>query len=160
MTKKQGIYLFSAVLLLLVAGCARSPGEIRELRSFRFSYSSGTGASDQTEYSVREENGSIIATVKPAGIPQEEYRTLEVDRIFVREIEELLRENQVQKWNGFHKAARHVLDGNGFSLSLTLADGGEVQAEGYMRYPRKYQTVRQGLDEIFERLWAETEEVG
>jgi len=160
MTMKHGIFLFSAILLLLVAGCARGPGEIRELRSFRFSYSSGTGAFDQTEYSLREEDGSIIATVKPAGIPREEYRTREVDRGFVREIEELLRENLVHKWNGFHKAARHVLDGNGFSISLTLADGGEVQAEGYMRYPKNYQSVRQGLDEIFGKLWQETEDGG
>ena len=148
--------LLAALLLLpgLLAGCARTkPKEIRGVRHLRFSYSCGMGITDQVYYTLDKTEEGYTAMVKPQGVDPSEPLNVPVDESFVGQVEQLLRENHVEKWYGFNKRARNIMDGIGFTFSLKLNDGSEVEAVGYMRWPDRYGNVEGGLNSLFLGLW-------
>ncbi len=67
------------------------------------------------------------------------------------EICRLLSENEVFAWDGFHKSNSDVLDGGGFSFSMTLDDGNVISASGTNAYPGGYREFVNGLSEILDR---------
>ena len=71
---------------------------------------------------------------------------------FPDELAAFLREKKVKRWNGFQKSDKHVLDGNGFSFSLWTTEGKNISASGYRRWPRGYDEVKAGVEEIFAKL--------
>ncbi|MBR3555210.1 MAG: hypothetical protein IKN89_04800 [Oscillospiraceae bacterium] len=141
------------LLLCLLAGCAGKPKEIRGIFSVRFAYSNGMQLSDQAYYSLERTADGCKAMVKPRGIDPSEPLTVEVDEEFVGQVEELLRTNHVEKWYGYKKRARNIMDGIGFTFYLKLEDGKEVDAVGYMNWPDGYANVEAGMDSLFLGLW-------
>ena len=91
--------------------------------------------------------------MKPQGIDPEQPLSVAVDEIFVQEVEELLRANRVEKWYNYNKRSRSIMDGIGFTLYITMENGKEVDAVGYMRWPEHYGAVEGGLDSLFMGLW-------
>ena len=67
-------------------------------------------------------------------------------------IEKVLKDNHVEKWNGFNKNDKNVLDGDSFSMSITTREGEEIDAHGYMKWPTNYGEVKTELDKIFEDI--------
>lgn len=160
---KFGLFRFFAatgmviVLLTSLWGCAKKV-EIGEINSFSYSYSCGNTVYANVQYSLRLEDGTYIAAVKPAHEPPEAVRTYLVSESFVQELRQLLIDNEVGKWNGFDKRSRTVMDGDGFDLFIYMEDDTCLSASGYMKWPKNYSAVRDGLDRLFsERLGQETE---
>jgi hypothetical protein len=60
-----------------------------------------------------------------------------------------LNEHEVARWNGFDKNNRNVLDGNSFTLSVTMENGKDIHAHGYMKWPKGYQETKAALDGFF-----------
>ena len=67
----------------------------------------------------------------------------------------ILEDNNVVEWDGFNKFDKYVLDGNGFSFSLENKNGEKVSADGYMKWPKNYTTVKSKLDKIFNKIYKE-----
>ena len=150
--KKQIIILLGVLLMLsLLSGC-RKKVEIKDIRNFSFSYGGGSMMNSGTIYQLEWKDGVHTAIVKASGVALEDAPRFTVDEAFVRELEQFLRENQVEKWNGFNKSDKNVMDGSGFDLSLSTMDSQFVRASGYMKYPKNFDTVCRGISAIFAKL--------
>lgn len=149
------IVILILVVILIFVLIRRSKGvEIGEIKRMYFSYTTGNMAHSGVVYELDCEEGGCTASVKPDGVPEEESLRFSVDAGFVRRLEALLRENEVGKWDGFDKTDKHVLDGKRFEMSLTMADGTMLHAGGYMKWPKNYSAVRDGIVALFDELSA------
>ena len=54
--------------------------------------------------------------------------------------------------NGFNKSDRYVLDGNSFSLSISMNNDEYVSASGYMKWPKNYKEVKEELITFFSTI--------
>ena len=151
--KRTSLFALLALLCLL-AGCARTkPKEIRDILRLRFTYSCGMQITDQVVYTLEKTEEGYTATVKPQGVDPSDPLTVPVDGSFAAQVEELLRDNRVEKWYRFQKRARNIMDGIGFTLYIKMEGDKEVDAVGYMRWPDGYGKVEGGLNSLFMGLW-------
>lgn len=153
-SKKIRILTIMGMVILLIMslfGCAKK-AEISEIESFSFGYTDGNMMNSNVRYSLLLENGTYTATVKPLHEPQEAAQTFTVDESFVQTLRQLLIDNEAGKWNGFSKSDKNVLDGDSFTMFILMTDGTTLDAHGYMKYPKNYSTVKNGLDELFGSL--------
>ena len=142
MMKKTALFGVIVIMLSFLFGCAKN-AEIKDIETMSNAY---------VVYTLTNEDGSYTATIKPKGAPEEEKLEFEVDESFAKELEAFLAENEVGRWNGFQKSNKTAADGKSFSLYITMADGSEVDARGYMKWPKNYNAVSAGITEIFEKL--------
>ncbi len=126
--------------------------KIMKINSFKFSYSVGYAMYANEEYTLKNEEGKYIATVKKRGIPEENATIIEVDESFEQRLEELLKEYNVSLWDGFNKADKHVLDGNTFDLSIRMEEDNHISASGYMKWPKNYKEFKKTVVELFDGL--------
>ena len=142
--------IMGMVILLIMSlfGCAKKV-EIGEIESFSFGYTAGYMMNSNVRYSLLLENGTYTATVKPLNEPQEAAQTFTVDEHFVQSLRQLLIDNEAGKWNGFNKSDKNVLDGDNFTMFILMTDGTTLDAHGYMKWPKNYHAVKNGLDELF-----------
>lgn len=148
------VFIIAGVVILLLAlffGRAK-PVKIGEIEHFYFSYSNGSMANGSVSYTLNLKDGVYTVSVKPLYEPEEATKTFTVDASFVRELEQLLVQYKVGKWNGFHKFNKMVMDGSNFGLSVIMTDGTSLDAHGYMKWPKNYSEVRNGIEELFGRL--------
>lgn len=156
MRKRSFVIPACAALCLALSGCAGISGfgpQITDIKSFRFSYQVGNYMNGSVAYELKqEEDGSYTATVKPNQVAEADAKKYKVGKDFADELAAFLREKKVNRWNGFQKSDRHVLDGNGFSFSLWTTEDKNISASGYMRWPRGYDEVKAGIEAIFAKL--------
>ena len=156
MRKRSFVIPACAALCLALSGCAGISGfgpQITDIKSFRFSYQVGNYMNGSVTYELKqEEDGSYTATVKPNQVAEEDAKKYKAGKDFADELAAFLREKKVNRWNGFQKSDRHVLDGNGFSFSLWTTEDKNISASGYMRWPRGYDEVKAGIEAIFAKL--------
>lgn len=153
MKKAFRILTGAALAAIALSGCAGFGPAVTDIKSFHFSYQVGNYMNGSVSYELKlQEDGSYLATVKPNQVAPEQADTYVVDKAFADELAAFLREHKVQRWNGFQKSNKHVLDGNGFSFSLWTTEGKNFSASGYMRWPRGYDEVKAGIEAIFAKL--------
>ena len=151
--------LFVLILMIALCGCSKkaelleevqAQGETMEITLFSFTH---TGMSteecflysaEQTEDGIRlytEElfsGGLIVDTI--------------VDEPVLEQLGEIAGKYRLDRWDGFDKNNKHVMDGNNFSLSVTLADGKTILAHGNNSFPDGYGDAKQEICELFEDL--------
>lgn len=121
-----------------------------EITSFSFTH---TGMStdkcfcysaEQTEEGVRlytEElfsGGFIVDTI--------------IDEPVLEQLGEMAGRYRLDRWDGFDKKNRHVMDGSRFSLSVELTDGSTISASGSNAFPEGYSDAEQEIRMLFEDL--------
>ena len=143
-----GVIIVSLSILVVSAKIVN----IDNIKSFSYGYTGGYVSDANVEYTLSHENDGYIASIKPAYAPQEERIYFSVDESFANELEEILVTNKVGKWNGFDRYNRRVKDGDSFFLYITMMDGTELSAKGYMKWPRNYSAVKQEIEALFGRL--------
>ncbi len=156
MKRISRLALLIALLLLacVFAGCAKTkPKEIRGILRLRFTYSTGMRITDQVVYTLEKTGEGYTATVKPQGVDPQEPLSVPVDESFVAQVEELLRNNRVEKWYNYNKRSRSIMDGIGFTLYIKMEGDKEVDAVGYMNWPEGYSKVEGGLNTLYLGLW-------
>ena len=57
----------------------------------------------------------------------------------------------VNKWDGFNKSDKNVLDGNSFSFSYSNTDNKSIEAHGYMKWPNNYREFRDEIKALYEK---------
>lgn len=154
--------IFVLILMIVLCGCGKkadlgqlheeipAEGEPMEITLFSFIH---TGMSteecflysaEQTEDGIRlytEElfsGGLIVDTI--------------VDEPVLEQLGEIAGKYRLDRWDGFDKKNKHVMDGNNFSLSVTLADGKTISAHGSNSFPDGYGDAKQEICELFENL--------
>lgn len=160
MRKLQLIFLWLLVIALCGCGKKDAPvqqpneipaqGEAMEITAFSFTH---TGMSteqcflysaEQTKEGIRlytEElfaGGLIVDTI--------------VEEPVLEQLGEIAGKYRLDKWDGFDKSNKQVMDGNQFSLSVTLADGKTILAHGNNRFPDGYEEAKQEICLLFAEL--------
>ncbi len=125
------------MLLSFLTGCGKNR-DIKDVKSFRFSYSSGNMMNSYTVYEMSLKDGKYIARYKPHMIPEKLALEIEVDKGFADKLADIMKNNNVGSWDGFSRSAKNVLDGDSFGFSASFGDKGSISAHGYMKYPANY----------------------
>lgn len=135
--------LFISVILLL----PKKENKIKNMYYLYYTYSTGYHMYGYVTYKI-ECNDECILSIKPEGVDDDETENYEIKKEVLKEIENKLNEYHVEKWNGYDKTDKYVLDGNSFSM-IIKSDNGEINAHGYMRWPNNYNKVKDYLISLF-----------
>lgn len=97
----------------------------------------GTSVEDVYDYHVERSGDACTATVAYDCLDW--TNTIEdVDPAFMDALGRIAAACDVESWDGFSERDDDVLDGSGFSLSITLADGSEIHASGTNAEPEGF----------------------
>ena len=154
----------SILVLLLAAGLAvlcacgaekepvqpESGGEAMDIENFSFSH---TGSStDQCFYFAltREEDGVRFygeELFSGGRIADAVVENSAIDRLG-----KLAGSCHLERWDGFDKNDKHVMDGSTFTLDITLENGSTISAHGNNRFPEQYSEVFSEIRALYDEL--------
>ncbi len=60
-----------------------------------------------------------------------------LDGTVLQQLQALILEKEIYRWNGFDKKDESILDGAGFHFRAQY-EKGSLEAKGYMKYPKNY----------------------
>lgn len=126
--------------------------EWSDITLFKFRYSTGNMMYADVQYKLRSEDGEYKAYRKQNLVPDDKADIFTVDSAFVLKLTELLKRCSLEKWDGFNKSDKRVLDGYSFGIYIRNAKGQLIRASGYMKWPKNYKEVKQALTELFDSL--------
>jgi len=152
--------LIIACVAFFLGGCLRKkPKEnesiLKDIINFSFNYSVGYAMNCQCSYKIDYIDNKFIASYKKNGIPEEDRLKKEISSEKIKELENLLNNYKVYKWDGFNKSDKNVLDGDDFSLSITTLDKRHIRASGYESYPDNYGEVNKEIQNFFFEIFKE-----
>ena len=148
--------------LALPGGCGESPepapepvpaqpeAEPVELKEFSF-WHSGMMAEDCFVFTVRQVEEDVILSLEEnfsGGVVLDGP----VDPAVLEQLEMIAGKYDLVSWDGFHESNSDVLDGSAFSLSMTLADGRTVEAQGNNAFPTGYGSVSETIHALYRDL--------
>lgn len=170
-----------ALLLALCAclcACGPRPVAIGEIEQFRLYHLSGKEDVADELYALTAQQGIYTVTLQEPTYPlgtvtiigdPEDYEAI-LERLqpkegepkyqelsyptgadFARRLEGLLRQAQVERWNGFDQCEPGAEAGPGFDLYIRMKDGTELHARGRMYWPSGYNALVEEIDELFWR---------
>ncbi|MBQ4616603.1 MAG: hypothetical protein IJB29_07875 [Mailhella sp.] len=97
-------------------------------------------------YERMDKGGPVLVLSRAVGYSPDGRKEAVLDAAQLAELEALLEKNGVGSWDGFKGRPRmDVLDGEGFSLSLTFRDGTQITANGENKFPADYRSFRHDL---------------
>ena len=97
-------------------------------------------------YERMDKGGPVLVLSRAVGYSPDSRKEAVLDAAQLAELEALLDKNGVRSWDGFKGRPRmDVLDGEGFSLSLTFRDGTQITASGENKFPEGYRSFRHDL---------------
>lgn len=143
------------IILVLIGGISmfilkkNNKVKITDIKYLSFYYTQGNMMNSNVKYTLTYENDKYIAEIKPNFKSEEEIKKVEIKKNDIEKIIETLKKYNVNKWKGFNKSDKYVLDGDSFSLYITFLDNTKLSASGYMMYPKNYNEVQNVLDKIF-----------
>lgn len=174
MKKKMQItlLLLLTIILLCLGGCGKqtpndheedgsgwdsgqdenplNPVEISaEITDFTYQYYNGFGMCGYQYVLEKTEDGGAHLTYSSDQYYMYGEMEKEVDPSLLEEVQKLCEEKQVGEWNGFNRNETDVTDGDGFRLSIEMADENRISANGSNAYPKGFQDFVKPLDEIF-----------
>lgn len=153
MKKKIIISLVVVALVIILIGILlifTEPPYEGKIKSFHF----GSGSWTYMNYDLKKEDGKIIFKAEGVGEKPNQVEK-EVDEEILNKLEDIINTNKVNKWDGFNKTDKNVMDGESFNLTITYEDGKVVNASGYMIFPKRYNTVSREIDKLFSPLLTE-----
>ena len=152
--KKLFILLIPIIIITyILLKIKKKPVEIEYIKYMHFGYSTGTMINANVSYNLTFKDGKYLVQIKPNGKTEEETKEKEITKKEVKKIENILKQYEVYKWDGFNKSDQNVLDGNSFDISIILKNGETIRAYGYMKYPNNYREVKNELDNIFMEIY-------
>ena len=138
--------IFTLFCLVLCIGCAKKiEGNIVSLR-----YNINNGMAGSCEYNISTKE-RIVFTKECVGMYEANFEK-EITKEDLDEIKKIINEQEIYKWDGFDRTLKNVLDGGGFTLSVTFDTEEEIMAHGYMKYPYNYQEASQSLVDYFDHI--------
>ena len=123
------------------------------LSSLSFRVSGMVIGEDVRLYERMDKDGPVFVLNRTVGHASDGCREAVLDAAQLAELETLLERNGVRSWNGF-KGRPHmdVLDGEGFSFSLTLRDGTNISASGENAFPANYNIFRKEIRRFIDKI--------
>lgn len=129
--------------------------EIKDVVLLHLSYTKGYMMNANIEYELDYdiENNKYFISVKPYLVSEEDKVISFVDNDFREKLKDILIKYQVDKWNGFKKYDKYVLDGDSFHLYVKMEEDEIIEADGYMKWPENYSSVIHEFDELFMKIY-------
>ncbi len=121
------------------------------VETFYYAYHGSIGG-DSYSYSVTTEDGKHFLVYESMLYPDYGELTKEVDEAFLDQLTQLYKDCHLAAWDGFDKTNEYVLDGDGFSLSITFRDGQSLSAHGSNSTPKGYNEFREKIEALFSPL--------
>ncbi len=164
-------FLAVIVMSLILSGCSlpfsggsggglRYSGEkggdpvtMSAIEGFSFSYSSGSYMNSGSSYNATRTDEGVEVVVRQDGYDIDDVPVIITDDSILDQIAEILDKNHVDQWNGYSLTAKDVMDGDSFSLYVTMDNGEILRASGYEAWPEGYANVRGELDALFVDLY-------
>lgn len=144
----------NSVLNEFAKGFTESLGMIEDtIHNTAFDYFcySNSGSSTYEIYSYEvmrnEENGERMVICE-FHCGNETYE-LPADEELMQELQMLIDQHELRKWDGFSQTDSTVLDGSGFFLNITFADGSGITAHGSNSFPDGFSDAKSAIDELF-----------
>ena len=132
MKMKYLIIIVFIIVIFLVLFYLKKEKNITNINKLTFSYSTGNYINASVSYELVCKDKCILS-FKDDGVSYEDAKEYEVDKKILKEIEIILKQYHVARWNNFHKYDKNVLDGNSFSFSVSYGNNQEIEASGYMK---------------------------
>ena len=136
---------------------ANDPLPVDGLNEFTFTFGPMDIAYGDALYSavLDEDTGTVTLRYKESGLPEEDTREKTADESVLQALEEILRQNGADRWDGFRGDDSWVMDGSGFSLDLSTADGVRISARGREYYPENFWPFENAVKSLFLAAFAE-----
>ena len=147
-----GIIIVSVFLFFFL----KKEKNITNINKVYFTYSTGNYMNASVSYELICKDKCMLS-FKDDGVSYEDAREYVVDKKILKEIEIILKQYHVARWDNFHKYDKNVLDGNSFSFRVCFENDQEIEANGYMKWPKNYQEVKKELNEIFSNYMRDEE---
>ena len=153
-------FLGSVAIIVCVVGVVvyllpyvKNLGKVKvdDITYFRYNYTIGYELNSNVSYLITCKD-ICTATIKLKGVPEEDAVVKDLDSEFMEQLKRILMNYKVEKWNGFYKVNKHVLDGDSFALEVKMANNKKIEAYGYMKWPDHYGEVREEIDALFMSL--------
>ncbi|MGN0388463.1 MAG: hypothetical protein ACI4ER_06575 [Suilimivivens sp.] len=123
--------------------------EPMEITAFSFSHS-GMSMDQCYSYTVTKEGDGVRFQAElSAGNTEVDVI---IDEPVLAQLSEIADTYEIKKWDGFHKTNSMVLDGDGFGLSVTYADGSSISAGGSNSFPKGYGEAAGEITSLFDGL--------
>ena len=124
-----------------------------KLSALEFRVSGMVIGEDVRLYERMDKGGPVLVLNRTVGYSSENIREVVLDAAQLAELEALLDRNGVREWDGFKgRPLMDVLDGEGFSFSLTLRDGTKISASGENAFPGNYGSFRKELRSFADKV--------
>lgn len=143
---------FGVIKLMKILNNNDGDREIIDSNIIEFSYEHGSYFGGYNEYHLYyTEEG--IAHIEAIGYNGSELNIdKDIDESVFGEIEKIVNEQEIYKWDGFDESDNDILDGSSFSLKIMYKDGQSVNAHGYMKYPDNYRVASDALTDYLNTL--------
>lgn len=155
---KMKFLIFIGIVLIIVFlfFFLRREKNITNITEVHFSYSTGNYINASVSYELICKDKCMLS-FKDDGVSYEAAKEYEVDKKILKEIEIILKQYHVVRWDKFHKFDKNVLDGNSFSFRVCYDNSKEIEASGYMKWPNNYHEVKKELNKIFSNYMRDDE---
>jgi hypothetical protein len=152
MKTKTIIAILILVLIIIIIGVLLYKKEVKveNMKTLKLFYTRGYYMNADVRYELKCDEKCMV-TFKDIGKNEEEAIHYEISKEKVKQLEEVLKEYHVGKWDGFHKSDKNVLDGDSFSFYAEMEDGTSISASGYMKYPKDYGKVVSEIEKILSK---------
>ena len=129
--------------------------DIKDVILLHLSYTKGYMMDANIEYELDYDKGNnkYFVSVKPYLVSEEDKVISFVDNDFRENVKKILIKYHVDKWNGFKKYDKYVLDGDSFHLYVKMEDDETIEADGYMMWPNNYSSVINEFNELFMKIY-------
>ena len=143
--KKTFILIFIFVIsLFVITGCAKSNKIESDIISFTYEYGSyNNGYYKYTIFVSVEENMVMFTAEGHNGVNLNINK--EIDSSYLNQLSDIINDNKIYEWDGFHKSEDDVMDGYSFKLNIGYKNGETIDASGYMKYPDNYDNCHEAL---------------
>lgn len=135
--------------LLMLGGCAAPVRTDAALSRFSFSHS---GMHTGRIFSLAAERTVDGWQAQLDLFCGQQVLTLPMAPEEAGKLEELIDSCNLWAWNGFKKADRRMLDGEGFDLYVSFADGQKLRASGSNAFPKSYAAAESAIKDFFIQL--------
>lgn len=144
-----GILLVIGIVFLLT-GCKKQNDYSDDIKSFKYGY--GSYFPGYITYEIVKKDDKYELTIDKINSPDTEKTTKTIDKKYVDEINKIINEYKVYKWDGFNKSDNNVMDGTGFSFDVTYENDKTISAQGYMKFPKDYKVVTEKIEKILDGI--------
>lgn len=118
------------------------------IKHIHFSYSTGNMMYANVQYDIDLEKDGYVATIKPDRVAEEAAKKVKLDKKTMEKLVNELNKYNITSWNGYKKSDKNVLDGDSFSLSISTKDNKDIDASGYMSWPKNYSEIKGVFDSV------------